>query len=233
MIVTIDGPAAAGKSTVARGLAARLGFDYLDTGATYRAATWQALADGIDMCDAAAVARAAAEAKIEFLRTDAGQRVLCNGRDVTELIRKPVVTDNVFRVADQPDARKALIRRQVEYARGRDVVTEGRDQGTEVFAGADVKFYLDASLSARAGRRLKDLRKLGISETFENVRAQIAERDRLDMARPVGALRQSEDMTRIDSTGLSAEQVVGKMAQIVQRRRGAPAGGVRTVSEGQ
>ena len=219
MIVTIDGPAAAGKSTVARALAKRLAFDYLDTGAMYRAATWKAMRGGTDMCDPQAVARAAADATIEFVGSGETTRVLCNGHDVTAQIRTPEVTENVRRVADLPAARKVLIGQQRSFARGRNLVAEGRDQGTDVFPDAEVKFYLDACLDERAARRLRDLRDRHVSATFEQVRNQIAERDRLDEQRPVGALHLTEDMIVIDSSNLTPDEVVDKMAQGVERRR--------------
>lgn len=215
MIITIDGPAAAGKSTVARALAARLGFEYLDTGAMYRAATWKVLAEGVALEDDCAVRRASEEADIEF-RHDAGvTRVLCDGRDVTAEIRTPEVTANIYRVADLPAARAVLIERQRRHAGGRGLVTEGRDQGTEVFPEADVKFYLDASLQVRAVRRMADLARQGTDVAEREVLKQVSERDAQDRARPVGSLRRSDDMIVIDSTCLSAEEVVSKMAEFV------------------
>ena len=219
LIVTIDGPAGAGKSTVARALAQRIGFDYLDSGSLYRAATWKAMRDGVDLADPEAAARAAREARIEFRQCGAQRRVLCDGNDVTEQIRTPEVTENVRYVADQPAARSALIELQRQYARGRDLVTEGRDQGTEAFPGADVRFYLDATLEVRADRRLADRRAQGIEADPDRLRAEIQARDRRDTSRPVGRLRCAEGMVRIDSTGLTVEQVVLRMAQVVACRR--------------
>jgi cytidylate kinase len=163
LVITVDGPAAAGKSTVARALARRLGFQYLDTGAMYRAAT-----------------------------------------------------QDIYRLADQPAVRQILIEQQRALARGRDVVAEGRDQGTEVFPDAAVKFYLDASLEVRARRRLKDM---GGTATLEEVKEQVAERDARDRSRPMGALRQVEDMVCIDSTQMSVEAVVETMLEEIGRRR--------------
>jgi cytidylate kinase len=215
LIITIDGPAAAGKSTVARALAARLGCEYLDTGAMYRAATWKVLSEGVALEDDCAVRRASAEADIEF-RHDAGvTRVLCDGRDVTAEIRTPEVTANIYRVADLPAARAVLIERQRRHAGDRGLVTEGRDQGTEVFPEADVKFYLDASLEVRAARRMADLAKQGTDVAEREVLKQVSERDAQDRARPVGSLRRSDDMIVIDSTCLSAEEVVSKMVEFV------------------
>ena len=224
MVITVDGPAAAGKSTVARALARRLGFRYLDTGAMYRAATWKALSAGVDVRDPAALAGAVAGCRIELLPAQAGGRVLCDGRDVTAEIRSPEVTQNVYRLADEPAVRKILIEQQRAFASGRDLVAEGRDQGTEVFPDAAVKFYLDASLEERSRRRLKDAAGRGL--TLGEVMAQLAERDGRDRARPMGALRQVQDMVRIDSTDMSVDEVVEAMLEHIGRRRqeshGAP-----------
>jgi len=217
LIVTIDGPAAAGKSTVARALAKRLAFEYLDTGAMYRAATWKAMKEGVDLHDPVAVARVVAEARIEIDRSGGTVRMLCDGQDVATEIRTPQVTDNICRVADLPAARRVLIEQQRKFSQGHNLVAEGRDQGTDVFPDAEVKFYLCASLDARAARRLIDLRELGVPAAFEQVRKEIAARDRLDEARPVGSLRLADDMIVIDSTDMTPDEVVDEMAAAVER----------------
>jgi len=225
LIVTIDGPAGAGKSTVARALAQRIGYDYLDSGSLYRAAAWKAMQDGVDLSDPQAAARTAREARIEFRQCGAQRRVLCDGRDVTELIRTPEVTENVRYVADEPAARSALIELQRRYASGRDLVTEGRDQGTEAFPEADVRFYLDATLQVRVARRLAERRAQGMDADPDRLRAEMQERDRRDTSRPVGRLRCEEGMVWVDSTGLTVEQVVSRMAEVVARRRCEAEGG--------
>ena len=218
LVITIDGPAAAGKSTVARMLARRLGFDYLDTGAMYRAATWKALQAGIDLNDAGKVADVAAAIRIEFVRRGAQKRIMCDGEDVTEQIRAPGVTEHVYQVADEPGARRALIAQQQKIAQEGNLVAEGRDQGSEVFPDAAAKFYLDASLDERARRRRKDLAGAGNRTLLRQVKEQMACRDSQDNARPVGALRRTGDMILIDSTNLSAEQVVEKILDVLKRR---------------
>jgi cytidylate kinase len=233
LIVTIDGPAAAGKSTVARALAERLAFEYLDTGAMYRAATWKAMKEGVDLHDPAAVARVVAEAGIEIVRSGGTVRVLCDGQDVTTEIRTPQVTNNTCRVADLPAARRVLIEQQRRCSQGHNLVAEGRDQGTDVFPDADVKFYLDASLDARAARRLKDLRELGVAATPQQVRKQIAERDRLDRTRPVGSLRLAGDMIVIDSTDMTADEVVDEMALAVEKASRRRADNAQRAPEGR
>jgi len=218
LVITIDGPAGAGKSTVARKLAERLGVDYLDTGAMYRAATWRLLQVSEDNCDPEEVARIVAEADIRFAGEGQQKRVMCDGRDVTDAIRTPRVTKNIYRVADEPAARRPLIEAQREIAARRDLVTEGRDQGTDVFPDADVKFYLDASRKERAARRLQDLQDAGHDVTLEEMVQQLEQRDNEDNSRPVGALRKQKDMDVVDSTGLTVEQTVDRMMDIIARK---------------
>jgi cytidylate kinase len=219
LIVTVDGPAGAGKSTVARALADRLGFHYLDTGAMYRAVTWRAMHLGVDLDDPARLARVAQEADIRLEEGPDGLRVTCDGRDVSADIRTPEVTSNIWRMADEPAVRRVLIDMQRAYGREHDTVTEGRDQGTDVFPHADVKFYLDARLEERARRRLQDMQNMGRQESPESVHRQVAERDTRDAGRPVGALRRTPDMIVIDSTNMDVGQVVDAMMEHIARRR--------------
>ncbi len=218
MVITVDGPAAAGKSTASRMLAARLGFTYLDTGAMYRAATWQALEAGADMEDPEELARIVSNCTIELKPGDGATRVLCDGRDVTEQIREERVARNVYHLADQPAVRERLIQQQKQFACGRDVVAEGRDQGTEVFPDAAVKFFLDASVQERARRRM---REMGTDEdcwTVERVEEVIQERDRHDRSRPMGGLRRTHDMVVIDSTQMTVDAVVRTMLEEIEQR---------------
>ncbi len=216
MIVTIDGPAAAGKSTVARRLARELGFHYLDTGATYRAVTWKALQQGIDFDNPDQLVQLANNTSIQFVKQDGDQRVVCDGVDVTDEIRTPDVTKNIHYLADEPEVRNALSRIQRDFAEGRNVVTEGRDQGTEVFPDAEVKFYLDASAETRARRRLRDMEAKNVDTNLEETLAAIRKRDQQDQNRRMGGLRRDDDMIVIDSTNLTVEEVVAKMQRKVQ-----------------
>jgi cytidylate kinase len=222
LVITVDGPAAAGKSTVARALARRLGFRYLDTGAMYRAVTWKALREDVDLEDPRALARVAEEAEIELLPAKDGVRVRVDGRDVSREIRSSEVTENIHYLADEPLVRRELIEQQRDFAREHSVVAEGRDQGTVVFPNADVKFYLDASIEERARRRMEDLEGGGEDVPLEEVRRQIRERDQQDRSRPVGGLRRSEDMVRLDSTDMDVDEVVEQMAEEIDRRVGLP-----------
>jgi cytidylate kinase len=219
VVITIDGPAGAGKSTVARAVARRLGFRFLDTGAMYRACTWAALQAGIRMDDPEAVVALVRGLTLEIDDDGATQRVRVNGRDVTAEIRNEGLARHIYHVADSPAVRAELVRLQREVAEGRDVVTEGRDQGTEVFPDAPHKFYLDASLEERARRRAAELAARGYATDPGRMQEDLAARDARDRARPVGALKPAPGAAVVDTTGLTVGQVV---EAIVQRVRGGP-----------
>ncbi len=221
MIITIDGPAGAGKSTVARALAARLGFQFLDTGAMYRAVALAGLERAVDWQSrraGKAIAELAKTLDIELV----DDRVLLDGRDVSREIRAPEVTRATRYAADNPAVRAHLVARQRAIAGRRDVVTEGRDQGTVAFAGADCKFFLTASAEQRARRRLADLQRQGETVTLEEVRRWQRERDRRDAARPVGPLAKAADAVEVATDGMTIEQVVDRLVELVRRRMGPP-----------
>ena len=215
MIVTLDGPAGAGKSTAARALAARLGWCYLDTGAMYRTVALVALERGIPLDDATALAELAASLAIDFR---AG-RVLLGDRDVSAEIRTERITQATRPVADAPPVRAAMKQLQRRLAEGRDVVTEGRDQGSEVFPWAEVKVFLTASADERARRRHREEAGRGLATSLESVRAAQARRDEGDRVRPVGAMQPAADALILETDGLSADEVVDRLAALVAARR--------------
>ncbi|MBW3596320.1 MAG: (d)CMP kinase [Planctomycetes bacterium] len=212
MIVAIDGPAGAGKSTLSRRLAERLGFRFLDTGAMYRAVALAAMRRQVDPSDAEAIGRVAAETTITFSE----ERVFLNGEDVTEEIRTPAVTTAIRYAADNPDVRRRLVEEQRHIGEGGNLVTEGRDQGTVAFPDAACKIFLTASPEERARRRVEDLRNRGQSASFEEILAEQTERDRRDQTRPVGRLIKAEDAVELCTDGMTPEEVVSRMEQIVQ-----------------
>ena len=214
MIITIDGPAGAGKSTIARRVAKQLGFDFLDTGAMYRAVTWAALKRGVDVTDGDAVTALAAQIAYH---TD-GDRVFVDGRDVTEAIRSPEVSRAVSDVAAHPGVRRELVRWQREAAKGKSIVTEGRDQGTVVFPDAELKIFLTASPEERARRRVAQWREQGVEVDYEQVLEEQRRRDELDRTRPVGALQRAPDAVVIDTDGKSVEEVVEQIVDLARER---------------
>ena len=214
MIVTIDGPAGAGKSSTARELAARLGFQFLDTGAMYRAVTWYCLKQGVDLHDEAAVAQAALRGRFVF---DSG-RVLVDGAEVTREIRRSAVTDQTRFIAANNRVRAQLVELQRQLAAGADVVTEGRDQGTVAFPHAECKFYLTASPLKRALRRQNDLAQGGEQVPLEEILAQQEGRDQRDANRDFGALKPAPDAVSIDTSELSFDEVVSRMEAIVRAK---------------
>jgi len=217
-VVAIDGPAGSGKSTLARLLADRLGFRFLDSGAMYRALTWKALQRGVDPTDGAATAALLAGTEIRLQDAAPASRVLLDGRDVSSAIRGAEVTAAVSRVAAHPEVRAGMVDRQRAFVRegsGRGVVVEGRDIGTVVFPDAAVKFFLDASPEERARRRAAETGG-GQAAELESIRR----RDDADSGRAVAPLRAADDAERVDTTGLTVEQVLEALLARVRRRLG-------------
>lgn len=213
-VITIDGPAASGKSTVAKMLAQRLGFRYLDTGAMYRAVALAGLRKGTDWDDADQVSRLLEGLDLRVV----GSRILLAEEDVSEAIRTPEVTRATSIAADSPMVRQYLIAKQRDIARETSIITEGRDQGTVVFPDADCKFFLVASPEERARRRCRDFERLGRPVDYEHVLREILERDQRDRQRPFGALIRAEDAVEINTDGLSPEEVVEAMLQAIAAR---------------
>ena len=213
-IITIDGPAGAGKSTVARMLADRLGFEFLDTGAMYRAVAWACVDRGVDLNDVNDVSGTVAEISIQF----EGNRIVCNGRDVTTEIRSAEASHAASIVAAVPAVRLEMVRLQRESAADNDYVTEGRDQGSEVFPNSGCKFFLTADLKERAGRRLLELQSRGQSGSMEDVLAQIIDRDERDRSRDIGPLVKADDAIEVDTSGKAIEQVVDYLERTSRKR---------------
>ena len=216
MIITLDGPAGAGKSSAARALAARLGWCYIDTGAMYRAVALVALERGVPLEDGGRLAALAERLAIEFR----DGRVLADGRDVSAEIRTERVTRATRSVADAPPVREAMKRLQRRMAEGLDVVTEGRDQGTEVFPHADVKVFVTASPEERARRRYREEVARGSGLSLADVLAAQAVRDDGDRSRAVGAMRAAADAVILETDGLAPEEVVERLVTLVEARRG-------------
>jgi len=219
-VVTIDGPVASGKSTVARALAQRLGFRYLDTGAMYRALTLAARRTGTDLTSAQALIDLLARTDIRLEPSPAGTKVFLDGEDVTQAIRHPEVTRLVHHVADCGPLRPHMVERQRREAQRGPLVAEGRDMGTVVFPQAPVKFYLDADLSERVRRRARQLAEAGLEVDLDQLRRDIEARDHRDRSRSVSPLRVPEGAILIDSTGMSVEEVVERMLGHCRERLG-------------
>ena len=219
LIVTIDGPAASGKSTVAQLLAEKLGASFLDTGAMYRAVTLAAMQAGIDMSDDEKLLSVLDNSEIEFAVKKGQMTVSIDGVDVTEQIRGPKVTANARYIASLVKLRERLVRMQRQFAAVEEkIVTEGRDQGTVAFPDAYIKFYLTAKAAERARRRQAELVAKGGDEGLEQIQKAIEERDRIDRSRAVGPLRPADDAIVVDTTDLSIEEVVQKLLEYSGQR---------------
>ncbi|MGX7029940.1 (d)CMP kinase [Vagococcus zengguangii] len=207
--IAIDGPASAGKSTVAKLLAKKLDYVYVDTGAMYRVITYATLKNNIDPADEPAIVALLNTIEIGFQSNgDAPQTVLMNGEDVTDVIREDLVTNNVSQVSAHEQVRKNLVARQQEIGRNGGVVMDGRDIGTAVMPDAELKIFLVASVEERAERRYKENIAKGMTVDFETLKQEIADRDHKDMTRDVSPLVQAEDAKLIDTTGMSIQNVV-------------------------
>ena len=218
LVITIDGPAASGKSTAARLLAHKLDASFLDTGAMYRAVTLAAMRADINLNDEQKLIEVTQKYNFQFSEKSGEMNVRIDGSDVTEQIRSPDVTANARYIAAAPRVREKMVKMQRRYAENRQkIVTEGRDQGTVAFSDADIKFFLTADLAERAKRRQAEL---GISESQSAIDIQqaIEQRDKSDQERAVGPLMPAEDAIIVDTTNLSIEQVVDKLADYVKEK---------------
>ena len=219
IVIGIDGPAGAGKSTVARTLAERLGLLYVDSGATYRAVALKTLKAGVSPDDEPAVVELITSATIQFVVGDPGPRILLDGDDVTDAIRSPEVSLAAAQVSRYPAIRQRMISLQRNMARGRGVVMEGRDIGTVVFPEASLKVFLTAASEERARRRLADDQQRGQAVGLEQTITAIERRDQLDKERKMSPLIPAPDAVELDSTNLTADQVVERILNVARNRK--------------
>ena len=212
-VIAIDGPAGAGKSTVAKIVAEKLGYTYIDTGAMYRAVAWKTLQQSSEATDEA-ILRAVEGIDVRLACTDSGTRVTVDGTDVTGEIRTPEVTHIVSRVAALGPVREKMVELQRAMAADGAVVMDGRDIGTNVLPNADVKIFLTASVEERARRRYDEMKEKGYAVDFDDLKKEIASRDKQDSERAISPLRQAENATLLDSTALSIDAVVARIMEL-------------------
>lgn len=216
--VAIDGPASAGKSTVAKIVATRFHYIYCDTGAMYRAITWKALQAGVALDDEAAIKKLLDGIVIRFEPGKPVQKVFVDDTEVTLAIRQPDVTNAVSQVSALSAVRSELTERQRQIADAGGIVMDGRDIGSTVLPNAEVKIFMVASVDERAQRRLKDNAAKGINTPLETLKYEIGERDRKDSTREISPLTQADDAIRLDTTSMSIEQVADRIAEIIQEK---------------
>lgn len=217
--IAIDGPAGAGKSTIAKLLAERKGFIYVDTGAMYRGLAWYFLTKGIRPDDEEAVTKACEEVKIDIAYENGKQQIYVNDKNITDHLREEAVGNMASKSSAVPAVRARLLELQRDLARREDVVMDGRDIGTSVLPDADVKIFLTASVDTRAGRRYNELLGKGESCDYAQIAADIEERDRRDMTREISPLCRAEDAEMIDSSEMTIEEVVEKIESFCRESR--------------
>lgn len=220
MIIAVDGPAGAGKSTVAKRLAKKLGFLYIDTGAMYRALTYKALETAVDIADEDAMTRLAEKSSIDLRDDPDGLKVVLDGKDISAAIREPRVSARVSDVAKIAGVRGIMVDLQRKLGHSKNCILDGRDIGTVVFPDANVKFFIDASSDERVNRRFKDFKNLNINDVSrEQVEKDLTNRDRIDSTRACGPLKRADDAIYIDTTALTIDQVAEEMLRNVRKHQ--------------
>ena len=217
--VAIDGPAGAGKSTIAKRIAKEMNFIYVDTGAMYRAIGLFIIRNGIDIHDEKAVSEKAKDAKVTLAYEEGTQVVILNGENVNGLIRNEEVSQAASVTSAFPAVRSILLDMQQEMAEKNDVVMDGRDIGTVILPNAEVKVFLTASVDERARRRFEEYKEKGKEVDFEQLKAEIAQRDHQDMTREVAPLKQAEDAALVDSSDMTIDQVVEAIEKLINEKR--------------
>lgn len=218
MRIAIDGPAAAGKSTIAKLVAKKLGYTYIDTGAMYRAITYKVLQNAVDPCNEEEVAKLISRTHIELEQGNEAQRVLLDGAEVSEAIRSHEVTSQVSAIAALTSVRQLLMKKQQNLAEERSVVMDGRDIGTTVLPDAELKIFMTASVEERAQRRLLEEQLRGMKSDYVTLKREITERDKADSEREISPLKKAEDAIIIDTTGKTIEQVTNMIVEYAEMR---------------
>ncbi len=218
MTIAIDGPSGSGKSTVGKALAERLGYLYIDTGAMYRAVALKVKEEAVGLEDELKLFQLASSLQLTFASKGKETHVLCNGKDVTEIIRSPEMSRLASDISKKKVVREALVQKQREMGKGGGVVLEGRDIGTVVFPEAEIKFYLDAKAEERGRRRFRELIEKGIQVNFGETLEEVQKRDHNDMSRDHSPLKKAEDAIFIDSTEHTVDEIVEEMVRVVQEK---------------
>lgn len=216
--IAIDGPAGAGKSTIAKLVAENLGFTYIDTGAMYRAVTYKALKENIQLSDARSLEHMLTTTSIDLKPSEKGQLVYLDGEDVSQQIRSNEVTANVSQVSAHPNIREILVRKQQDLASNGGIVMDGRDIATHVLKEAELKIFMSASVEERAKRRFIDNEKRGIPADMETLKEEISLRDKLDSEREASPLIQAEDAIFLDTTELSIEEAANAILKLAEEK---------------
>lgn len=217
IVIAIDGPAAAGKSTTAKLVARSLGLLYLDTGAMYRAVTLKAIREGLDLTDENKIAEMTRRTRLQFEKVADEQVLLMDGEDVTKEIRRPDVTAGTTPISSHPQVREILVKWQQELGAGGGVIAEGRDTTSVVFPNADLRIYLHAAINERADRRVKDFQKTGLATSTAEQEELLSRRDHADSSRAASPLKKVEGVIEIDTSNITIEEQVQRVIDLARK----------------